>query len=150
MIPFYDEAEHVGILRSVHGNLPNIFSRISAHNNALRAVLPAGLARGHRANPAASLRIEILYGAPKLLSGLASLVLSKPEKDILHHHYKLSLERLQRLHKATPEPVVCFLGGSLPLTALLELRQISLFEMVSRLEQSSILHCHATSSLTGS
>ena len=147
MIPFSDEAEHVGILRSVHGNLPNIFTRISAHNNALRAVLPAGLARGHRGNPAASLRIELLYGAPKLLSGLATLVLTKAEKDILHHHYKQSLERLQRLHKATPEPVVCFLGGSLPLTALLELRQISLFGMVSRLDQSSILHRHATSTL---
>ena len=147
-ISFSSEAEHVGILRSVHGNLPNIFSRISAHNNALRAVLPAGLARGHRGNPAASLRIEILYGSPKLLSGLASLVLSKAEKDILHHHYKQSLERLQRLHKATPEPVVCFLGGSLPLTALLEFRQMSLFGMVSRLDSSSILHRHATFTLS--
>ena len=91
-IPFTNEAEHVGIVRSVQGNLPNIFSRISAHNGALRAVLPAGLANGHRGNPAASLRIELLYGVPKLLSGLASLVLSKSEKDILHHHYKQSLE----------------------------------------------------------
>ena len=147
-ISFSSEAEHVGILRSVHGNLPNIFSRISAHNNALRAVLPAGLARGHCGNPAASLRIEILYGSPKLLSGLASLVLSKAEKDIQHHHYKQSLERLQRLHKATPEPVVCFLGGSLPLTALLEFRQMSLFGMVSRLDSSSILHRHATFTLS--
>ena len=73
------------------------------------------------------------YGVPKFLSGLASLVLNKAEKDILHHHYKQSLERLQSLHKATPEPVICFLGGSLPLTALLDLRQISLFGMVSRL-----------------
>ena len=119
-------------------NLPNIFSRISAHNNALRAVLPAGLARGHRGNPAASLRIETLYGSPKLLSGLPSLVLSKAEKDILHHHYKQSLERLQRLHKATPEPVFCFLGGSLSLTALLELRQLSLFGMVSRLDPTTL------------
>ena len=149
-ISFSDEAEHVGILRSVHGNLPNIFTRISAHNNALRAVLPAGLARGHCGNPAASLRIETLYGSPKLLSGLSSLVLSKAEKDILHHHYKLSLERLQRLHKATPEPFVCFLGGSLPLTALLEFRQLSLFGMVSRLDPSSILHRHATYTLLNS
>ena len=146
-IPFTNEAEHVGIVRSVQGNLPNIFSRISAHNGALRAVLPAGLANGHRGNPAASLRIELLYGVPKLLSGLASLVLSKSEKDILHHHYKQSLEQLQRLHKATPEPVVCFLGGSLPLTALLEFRQISLLGMVSRLNPSSILYRYAKNTL---
>ena len=143
-IPFSNEAEHVGIVRSVNGNLPNILARISAHNSALQSVLPAGLAKGHRGNPAASLRIELLYGSPRLLSGLSSLVLSKAEKDILHHHYKVSLERLQRLHKATPEPVVNFLGGSLPLTALLDLRQLSLLGMISRLGPSNILHRHGS------
>ena len=104
------------------------------------AVLPAGLARGHRSNPAASLRIQLLYGAPKLLSGLSSQILSLAEKKILHQHYKQSLERLQRLHKATPEAVVQFLGGSLLLTGLLELRQINLLGMISRLDPSNILH----------
>ena len=147
-IPFSKEAEHVGILRSVHGNLPNIFSRISAHNSALRAVLPAGLAKGHRGNPGASLRIELLYGVPRLLSGLASQVLNKSEKDILHSHYKKSLERLQRLHSGTPEPVVCFLGGSLPLTALLDFRQLSILGMITRLDSSSILHTLAKNTLS--
>ena len=41
------------------------------------AVLPAGLAKGDRGNPAANLRVQLLYGAPVLLSGLASLVLSR-------------------------------------------------------------------------
>ena len=113
-IPISSEDEHVGIVRS--GNLPNILARISAHNSALQSVLPAGLARGHCGNPAAFLRIELLYGSPQLLSGLSSLVLSKAEKDIHHQHYKVSLDCLQRLHKATLEPVVNFLGGSLPLT----------------------------------
>ena len=63
------------------------------------SVLPAGLAKGHNGNPAASLRIEVLYGAPVLLSGLAALVLSKAEVSSLQHHYKVSLERLQKLHK---------------------------------------------------
>ena len=101
-IPLSSEAEHVGIVRSVSGNLPNILARISAHNSALQSVLPAGLARAHRGNPAASLRIELLYGYPRLLSGLSSLVLSKAEKDILHHHYKVSLERLQRPDPSQP------------------------------------------------
>ena len=142
-IAFSTEADHVGIVRSVHGNLPSILSRISAHNRALQSVLGAGIAKGHRGNPAASLRIEVLYALPILLSGIAALVLTKSEKDILHHHYKLSLERLQRLHRATPEPVVCFLGGSLPLTALLDLRQLSLFGMITRLGPQNILHRHA-------
>ena len=67
------------------------------------------------------LRIENLYGCPVLLSGLAALVLSKVEISALNHHYKTNLERLQKLHRATPEAVVCFLGGSLPLPALLHL-----------------------------
>ena len=76
-LKFSNEAEHVGILRSCDGNLPNIMNRMSAHIKALMSVLPTGLARGHRGNPAASLRVEKLYGCPVLLSGLAALVLSK-------------------------------------------------------------------------
>ena len=139
-ITFTSEADHVGITRSVNGNLPHILARMSAHNRAVMAVLPAGLARGHRGNPAASLRVELLYGAPVLLSGVAALVLNKTETKALHHHYKLFLERLQRLHKCSPEPVVCFLGGSLPLTALLHLQQLTLLGMISRLGPSNILH----------
>ena len=65
--------------------------------------------------PAAALRGQLIYGS-------FALVLSKAA---LHHHYKVRLERLQKLHQATPEPVVYFLGGSLPLTALLHLCQLS-------------------------
>ena len=139
-IPFSSEAEHLGILRSSNGNLPNLMSRMSAHNGSLRGVLHGGLAKGHNGNPAAALQVEKLYAAPVLLSGVAALVLNKADEDILHHHYKLSLERLQRLHKCTPEPVVCFLGGSLPLTALLHLRQFSLLTMIAHLGPDHILH----------
>ena len=62
------KAEHVGILRSPEGNMPNILSRLSAHTMA--SVLPIGMAYSHRGNPAASLSIEKLYGTPVLLSGL--------------------------------------------------------------------------------
>ena len=110
---FSCEAEHVGILRSVSGNLPNILDRMSAHSKALHSVMPVGLAKGHSSNHAACLRVELLYGSPVLLSGLPSLVLSKSEITILQHHYKLNLERIQKLHKATPESVVYFLCGSL-------------------------------------
>jgi hypothetical protein len=139
-IEFSNEAEHVGILRSVDGNLPNVMSRMSAHTRALRAVLPAGLARSHSGNPAASLRIQLLYGAPVLLSGLGSLVLSKSEMDILQQYYKKSLERLQRLHQATPDSVVYFLGGSLPLKALHHMHQLSHLSMIAQLGPNHILH----------
>ena len=142
-IDFTEAAEHVGILRSSDGsNMPNILERFSSHKNALRAVLPTGMARGHRGNPASSLHLERLYGSPVLFSGLSSLVLSTLEQSALHHYQKVHLQRLQRLHQATPECVVMFLAGCLPATAVLDLRMLSLLGMIARLGTRNILHQH--------
>ena len=133
ILNFTAAAEHVAVLRSVHGNLPSLLARFTSHRKAVMSVLPFGLARGHRGNPATVLRVERIYGAPVLLSGLSSLVLNREEISTLEHHYKKSLESLQKLHPATPSTVVHFLGGSLPATALLHLVQISLLSMISGL-----------------
>ena len=82
-IPFSECAEHVGILRSTEGNLPNIMNRISDHRKALGAVLFTGLAQRNRANPAVGLKIEKIYGNPVLMSGLASQVLVGSELTLL-------------------------------------------------------------------
>ena len=84
-IEFVDSAEHVGVVRSVLGNLPHVLNRITSHKKALAAVLSAGLARHHRANPCASLRTEKLYGLPVLMSGVATLTLLKSEVDKIKH-----------------------------------------------------------------
>ena len=60
-VNFVTEAEHVGVVRSVAGNMPHIFDKIAAHKKALGAVCSAGLSRNHRGNPAASIRINQLY-----------------------------------------------------------------------------------------
>ena len=122
--------------------MPNILDRFTSHKNSLRATLPTGMARGHRGNPAASLHLERIYGSPVLLSGLAALVLSNPELAALHHYQKVHLQRLQRLHQATPECVVMFLAGSLPATGILDLRILSLLGMIARLGPNNILHQH--------
>ena len=59
-ICFSSSAEHVGILRSVDGNMPHILDRFTSHKNSLRAILPTAMALGHRGNPAASLHLERL------------------------------------------------------------------------------------------
>ena len=150
-IQFTDDAEHVGIIRNISGNLPHLLGRFSAHSRAVRAVLPAGLARGHSGNPAAGLRIEKIYGAPVLLSGLSSLVLSSSEIESLNVHYKASLEGLMRLHQKTPAPVVFFLAGSLPAPALLHINMFSLLNMIIRLENNPLnmlaRHCLSASPL---
>jgi hypothetical protein len=113
------------------------------------AVLHAGLGKGHRANPAASIRIETVFAVPVLLSGLASLVLSTKEENIIGQHHKVHLQRLLRLHQATPAPVVYFLAGCLPMQAQLHLRLFSMFGQLCRLRSGdNILARHALSVLS--
>jgi hypothetical protein len=140
-IEFCNSAEHVGIVRSTEGgNMPHILDRIAAHRRAIAGVLHCGLARGHRGNPVAGLRLEKLYGAPRLLSGVAALVLSTPELSALSSHYRTSIRRLLRLPANTPEPFVMMMAGSLPLSALLHLRMLGLLGMVARLGSDGILN----------
>ena len=82
-IELSDQAEHVGVLRSVKGNMPNILQRISAFKGALGAIMSCGLARGRRTNPVVSLKILALYGTPVLMSGLSSLFFVK-EGSVLY------------------------------------------------------------------
>ena len=68
-VKFVDEAEHVGVLRSTAGNMPHILQRITSHKNDLGTVCSAGMARGQRRNPAASLRVHQLHASSFLRSG---------------------------------------------------------------------------------
>ena len=139
------QATHVGVVRNTAGNGSHISDRLSAHRRAVFGILHAGLAKGHRANTAACLRVESIYGRPVLLSGLASLVLSSKEENILDQHYKVHLQRLLKLHQSTPAPVIYFLAGCLPLAAQLHMRMLSLFGQLCRLHNGdNILAKHAS------
>ena len=139
-IEFSHTAEHVGIVRSSdNSNLPHILDRISSHRRALFGVLPAGLAKRHNANPAASLRVQNVYALSVLLSGLASIPLSNSEITILEKHYKNMLRCLMKLPDKCPDPVIYFLAGSFPLIAHIHKKQLNLFGMITRLP-GSILH----------
>ena len=140
-VDFVEEAEHVGLIRSTSGSLPHILNRFTSHKRSLAAVLPVGLARGHRGNIAASVRIHHLYALPVLFSGLPSLVLANGEIELMDSYLKSVLQNLQKLMDKTPACVVYFLGGSLPGTAILHLRQLNLFGMLAR-QEDKILQTH--------
>ena len=146
-VQFVQDVEHVGVLRSSKGNMPHILQRIAAHKKALSAICSAGMSQGHRGNPAASLRVHQLHATPVLLLGLATLVLSKAEMKVLSTHYKVTVQRLQRLHQNTPRAVVFFLAGCLPGEAMLHSRQLGLFSMVCHLPKDP-LHTHGKYILT--
>ena len=141
-VEFTNQAEHVGILRSTSGNLPNILQRISSFKKALGAVTSCGLAKGRRSNPAALIRILTIYGTPVLMSGLASQVLSPKEVTIIDQQFKRTLQNILKLAVNSPCPLVYFVAGSLPATAILHLKQISLFLMICRLHGDP-LNLHA-------
>ena len=139
-ISYSESAEHVGIVRSTNsGNMPHILDRLSSHRRAMAAVLFTGAAQHHRANPSATIQLEKLYGCPVLLSGLASLVLNNSELGAVLRHHRITLCRLQKLSKTTPDSVVYFLAGSLPSSALIHLRQLGLLGMLARLGECSVL-----------
>ena len=69
-ILFATTADHVGVLRSVNGNLPHIHQRMVSHKRALAKMLSMGMTKSHRANPLASLRAECIFAAPVLYSGI--------------------------------------------------------------------------------
>ena len=143
-----DEAEHVGILRcSSGGNIPHILNRFTAHRKSLAANLFAGSARSHRGNLVACLKLEKTYSLPVLLSGLGSLLLSKAEVRMIDQHYSNVLKNLLKTHPGTPKAFVLFLAGSLPGTALVHLRHLSLFSMITRLPNDP-LHKRAVYALT--
>ena len=113
-VEFADQAEHVGVIRSKEGNLPNLLQRISSFKKAIGSIISCGLARSQRSNPVASLRILSLYGTPVLMSGLASLVLSTKEVASIDKQLKRTVESLLKLPARTPAPVVYFISGTLP------------------------------------
>ena len=112
------------------------------------SILSAGLARSHRANPEASLRVLKLYGDPVLFSGLGSLVLKKQEVLIVDTHHKNYITAIQKLYKGTPRSFVYLVGGSLPGEAIVHLRQLTLFGMIARLSDKDPLKSHALYMLT--
>ena len=145
-IDFVEQAEHVGVLRSSDGNLPNLLQMFASFKKALGSIISCGLARRSRSNPSASLRILSLYGTPVLMSGLASLVLSPKEISSVDQQFKGTVQALLKLSISSPAPLVHFVSGTLPGTAILHLRQLSLFGMICHLPGDPLHHHPSMSS----
>jgi hypothetical protein len=137
-IPFTNEAEHLGIVRSTDGNIPHLLNRFSAHHKAMMAILRHGMAQSQNGNPAASIRAEAIYGTPVLLSGIPSLSLSKSKTLFLDTHHKIFKESLLRLYPETPAPIIFFLSGTLPATGIIHIRQLTIFCMSSHLKSTTL------------
>ena len=109
-LPFSQNAEHVGIVRSTSGNGPTILARFAAHRKALQGVLHTGIAKGHRANPSKNINIDKMYAIHVFMSGLAPLVLSDPEILMIdqYQYRKDTLRCVLRFYLETACGVVYF------------------------------------------
>ena len=97
------------------------------------------MSRQHRANPLAWNCAEMIYASPVLFSGLASLIITKPEINVISHHVKETVQNLLKLHNNTPDVVIFFVSGTLPGEAILHSRQLTVFGMICCLP-GNILH----------
>ena len=147
-LPFSQRADQVRIVRSTEGNESAILDRISAHRKALSSVLYTCIAKGHRANPVIGIKVEKVYAAPVLLSGLGALVLTKKDIDTIDHHFQQTLLQLLRLHNSTPCCVIFFFASCMPGAALIHMRQLSLFSMICRLDPKNLLYQYAQNFFT--
>ena len=88
-----------------------------------------------------------LYSTTVLLSGLTSLVLTQSEMATIDHCFLDTMLNLKKLIPKISASFIYLLGGSLPATPLLDLRQLSLFSMIARLPYD-VLNKHAKYALT--
>ena len=135
-----------GIVRSSSGNLPYFLDRVAAHRKALYSVLPAGIARRHNTNQAAGIKVQNNFALPVLLSGIAALTLNTSEFQVLDKYFKQTLRSIMKLPDKTPDSVIYFLAGTLPIKAHVHRKQLSIFGMISRLP-NNVLHKIATNVL---
>ena len=57
---------------------------------------------------------------------------------MIDKYLKTTVQNLQKLMDRTPACIVAFLGGALPGTALLHLKQLTIFGMITRLKGSEL------------
>ena len=73
-------------------------------------------------------------------TGIAILILSKPEIDVLSQHVKTTTENLLKLYPKTPESFIFLVSGSMPDKTVLHMRQLSLFSMICRLPGNILIN----------
>ena len=151
IIDFDSKMEHVGVLRSVAGNMEALSSRITAQKRAIGSVISIGLGKNNLSNPLARLNILKIYGESALFSGLATLILNRKEINLLNSHQNGNIRKLQKFYSGTPNSFSLLVAGSLPGEAVLHKRQLTLFGMICRLPDCNPLKMqalHISSKLT--
>ena len=142
ILPYADSLTHLGVTRSFQrSNAEVVNDRVKTATKTMYELMPSGLHGENGISPNASRKIVIAYILPRLLYGLEALILNKTEIASIDRAYKGLLKPLLSLRDATADEAVYFLYGLLPAEAELDMRILSLYGGITRLDQAHpLLH----------
>ena len=139
IMPYTGSLTHLGLSRSLQrSNAEVVNERVRTATKTLYALMPSGLHGENGLSPSASRKIITAYILPRLLYGLEALTLNKSEMASIDRAYKGLLKPLLSLREATADEAVYFLFGLLPAEAELDVRILSLYGGITRLEHTCI------------
>ena len=120
------KAEHVGVIRESSDIFAHILNCITAHKKASSLIKFSSSSQTNVTSLWAHIHAENCFCTPILLSGLSSLVINNTNMNYLETYFKGSLKKILCLPVDTPDPFVYLISGSLQISALIHLRQLSL------------------------
>ena len=103
------------------------------------ALMGSGL-NGKGENPTVSLRMVTTYVLPRIIYGLESCILKKSHINARSVYYRKLLHQIQGLHDNTAQEAIFLLIGALPLEAELDIKTLTLFGAMTRLDATTSLH----------
>ena len=136
---FKTETPHLGLTRSSSDeNIINIEERMALARRTLYSLIKTGVHGTNGLNPRTSCKIYQVYVIPRLLYGLETLNLKKKDMATLSSFHIGTLKRLQSLPIRTANSAVYLLLGTLPISAELHKKQLSLLHQIAMSENVSI------------
>lgn len=128
-IQVVDQLKHLGVERTTSSRKDLISERIQLGRRTTYALMGAGLHGLNGINPKVSWKMICTFAEPRYLYGLEILNLNEGEKKMLNCYQKKTLKQIQHLPERTADAAVFLLLGALPVSARIEINQLSLFHM---------------------
>lgn len=123
--------QHLGIeRRSIASNKESVNTRIQVGRRATYALMGAGLHGLNGVNPKTAWKLLSTFVEPRYAYGLEILGLTATDKKLLDAYQKKTIKQIQHLPDRASNAAVYLLLGALPISAKIELNQLTLFRMV--------------------
>jgi hypothetical protein len=130
---------HLGIERSSLGNTELVNDRITLAQRTVYAMIPAGMYGLDGLSPVTMRKLITAYVIPRMLHGLEAIILTKTETERLERGYRNILRNLLSLRKNVATAAIYLMFGMLPIKAELDLRILTLYGIVTRQQENTVI-----------